>query len=154
MLAPTLERRHEPEDLLVQVRQRQDRQEPVRGPNARTRIIVVALAMRLPWLSIAPLGSPVVPLVNTISARVAPVTGRRRRSVRPAGEVGQGLDEQDREAELARRGLRLTARDDQLRLRLADDLPAEVDRVPDVERDGDARRGGRSRRTRSPTPAG
>jgi hypothetical protein len=35
---------------------------------------VVALESRLPWLSIAPFGSPVVPLVNTISARLSRVT--------------------------------------------------------------------------------
>ena len=43
--------------------------------NGSTWVIAVALAMRLPWLSIAPFGSPVVPLVNTISASVSPVTG-------------------------------------------------------------------------------
>ena len=42
--------------------------------NDRTPIIVVALDSRLPWLSIAPFGSPVVPLVNTISASMSFVT--------------------------------------------------------------------------------
>ena len=40
--------------------------------------MVSALASRLPWLSIAPFGSPVVPLVKTISARLSFVTAARR----------------------------------------------------------------------------
>ena len=53
---------------------------------------------------------------------------------RSPGQVRQGLDEQDGQPELARRRLRLGARDHQLRPGLGHDLGPEVDRVPDVQR--------------------
>ena len=54
-------------------------------------------------MSIAPLGSPVVPLVNTISARVSAADRCGVQRLDEPGEVGQRLDEQDRAARAARR---------------------------------------------------
>ena len=100
--------------------------------------MAVAHASRLPWLSIAPFGSPVVPLVNTISARVAPSIGaagrgsaRRARSGRASIQtIGRPRARADasvwREARTSFAPVCWTI------------LRAEIDRVADVERDRDA----------------
>ena len=129
------ERGHEPEDLLVQVRQRQDGQEAVlqaerQDPHHRCRA-----AIRLPWLSIAlRLAGGAAredDLREGVASDVGGIDGLGRRA------VGQRFDEQDRQPELAGRGLGLATRDHELRVGLADDLAPEVDGVPDVERHGD-----------------
>ena len=65
---------------------------------------------------------------------------RRRRAerLRAPGQVGQRLDQDDRQAEGARRRLGLAGGEDELRARLVDDLAPEVDGVADVERHRDA----------------
>ena len=110
----------------------------------------MAQAIRLPWVSIAPLGSPVVPLVKTISASVsADHRGRRARPSTPS-EVRQRLKPDDREAEFAGGGLGLARGDHHLGARLADDLATELDGVADVERDGHAADVGEAEEGQSP----
>ena len=68
----------------------------------------------------------------------SPVDRRGGQGLGPSGEVGQGLDPDNRQAQGASRRFGLTGGKDELRTRLLDDLAPEIDRMPDVERDGDA----------------
>ena len=131
------QRAHEPEHLLVEVRERQHRQQAVPlverehlGHRRRAGHEVAVTEHRALRLARGPARE------HDLRERVA---GHRRRRQwrRPPGLIRERLDPHDRQAELACRRLGLTARDDELGACLGDDLPTEVDGVADVERDRD-----------------
>ena len=105
--------------------------------NGSTLVMATAVRTRLPWVSIAPFGSPVVPLVNTISASVSGVTRAGGSGVCTACLVDERLDPQHGQPKGTGGGIRLAAGEDELRVGLADDLPAELDGVAHVERHRD-----------------
>jgi hypothetical protein len=124
---------HEAEYLLVEVRQRQDRQQAIAdaerqdlGHRRGAGHEVPVAEHRALWLAGRAARE------HDLGKRVAP-DGRGRYGACSTRLIGQALDEEHRNAQLARRGLGLAARDDQASVGLGDDLASEIDRVADIE---------------------
>ena len=100
-----------------------------------------AQASRLRWLSIAPFGSPVVPLVKTISARSSGATARRRQRLRRRARSGSVSTRTTGRPERAGGLLGLARGDDER-------APPSARRSCARTRPGGGRRAGRRRRRR------
>ena len=137
---PDRQRRDEPEDLLVEVRERQDRDHPVVLAERHDRGHAGGHGEQVAMAEHRPLRIAGRPAREDDLGKVVGLDRRRRQRLGASGAIRQRLDEDDREAELARRLLGLPAGDDEAGLGLRRDLAPELDRVADVDGDRDAAR--------------